>query len=506
MQIFRNNKAAAALFAAFLGLGAVSSCQKDKLDPAPQTVFFDKVVFDTPARVELQANALYSYVKAGIFLGGRVQIFGDIRANDFLNRASNLVTGTAVWNHTLTETSQNDVINTWGAGYAAINQANVFLAGMDANAAKFGAAPFPADFTTKANNYRGEARFLRALCYYHLLQFYARPYADGAGSKPGLPLRLKAETDGTGNDLPRSTVAQVYDQILEDLNYAETNLPLTYGTTATTANVTRAHRNTAIALKTRVYLSMGRYADVIREADKLVPAAAPFVAPTGVPNALNPSITAVFGGSQETTESIFSSPFTVADGPGTQNQLAYYFLPPGAANGGNGEYGLNTAAGGILASPAFAATDARRTNFVQVVGTESFLKKYASGTNTSSPYTDKAPVIRYAEVMLNLAEARVRSTNSVDARALLLLNAVRTRSNPAGAYATFASVSDFTDALLLERRIEFLGEGLRNIDIMRLNAPIPGKGTISAVNPSDVLYVWPIPFTELSTNKSMTRN
>jgi hypothetical protein len=502
MKIHFNNKAAAALFAAFLAVGTLSSCQKDKLDPTPQTVFFDKVVFDTPARVELQANALYSYVKTGIFLGGRVQIFGDIRANDFLNRASNLVTGTAVWNHTLTETSQNDVINTWGAGYAAINQANVFLAGMDANAGKFAAAPFPADFATKANNYRGEARFLRALCYYNLLQFYARPYTDGAGSRPGLPLRLKAETDGTGNELARSTVGQVYDQILLDLDFAETNLPLT----PSASNVTRAHRNTAIALKTRVYLSMGRYTDVIREADKLVPTAAPFAAPTGVPNALNPSVTAVFGGSQETTESIFSSPFTVADGPGTQNQLAYYFLPPGAANGGNGEYGLNTNAGGILASSAFAATDARRTNFVQVVGTESFLKKYAAGTNTSSPYTDKAPIIRYAEVMLNLAEARVRSTNSVDARALLLLNAVRTRSNPTGAYATFASASDLTDALLLERRIEFLGEGLRNFDIMRLNVPIPGKGSVSAINPTDVLYVWPIPFTELSTNKAMTRN
>ncbi|MBD2724073.1 RagB/SusD family nutrient uptake outer membrane protein [Hymenobacter armeniacus] len=506
MKKFLNTKAAAALCAALLSAGAFSSCQTDKLSPVPVTLFSDKVVFDTPARVELQANGLYSFVKDGRFLGGRYQIFGDIRANDFLNRASNLVTGTAVWNHTLTETSQNDVINTWGVGYAAINQINVFLAGLDANASKFIAPIFPADYVTKANNYRGEARLLRALCYYSLLQLYARPYADGNGSKPGLPLRLRAEIDDTGNDLARSSVADVYTQILADLDFAETSLPLTYGTSATTLNVTRAHRNTAIALKTRVYLSMGRYADVIREANKLVPAAAPYAAPSGVPNALNASVAAVFTGTQETTESILSFPFTVADGPGTQNQLAYYFLPPGAANGGNGEYGLNTAAGSILASPAFAATDARRTNFVQIVGSESFLKKYPTGTNTSTPYIDKAPVIRYAEVMLNLAEAKVRAANAVDAQALQLLNAVRTRSNPTGAYASFATAADMLDALLLERRIEFLGEGLRNIDIMRLNAPIPGKGSVSAVNPSDVLYVWPIPASELATNKLMTRN
>ncbi|GAB3872421.1 RagB/SusD family nutrient uptake outer membrane protein [Hymenobacter segetis] len=507
MKLFLQTKATAALCAALLAAGAFSSCQTDKLSPVPVTLFSDKVVFDTPARVELQANGMYSYVKVGTFLGGRFQIFNDIRAEEFLNRASNLVTGTAVWNHTLYEGSQNDVINTWGAGYAAINQINVFLTGLDANAAKFVPPIFPADYANKVKNYRGEAQFLRALCYYSLLQLYARPYADGNGGKLGLPLRLRGEVDDTGNDLARSSVAEVYTQILTDLDAAEGNLPLTNGASLFT-NTTRAHRNTAIALKTRVYLSMGRYADVIREANKLVPATAPFVASSGVANGLNSSVVTVF--TQENTESILSSPFTTADGPGTQNQLAYYYLPPGSTNGvpngGNGEYGLNTAAGGILASPAFAATDARRTNFVQVVGGESFLKKYPNGSNTSTPYVDKAPIIRYAEVMLNLAEARVRSTNSVDPQALLLLNAVRTRSNPTGAYTTFASAADMLTAMLLERRIEFLGEGLRNIDIMRLLVPIPGKGSVSAVNPTDLLYVWPIPASELSTNKLMVRN
>jgi HAMP domain-containing protein len=62
------------------------------------------------------------------------------------------------------------------------------------------------------------------------------------------------------------------------------------------------------------------------------------------------------------------------------------------------------------------------------------------------------------------------------------------------------------DAILLERRIEFLGEGIRNIDLMRLNATIPAKGTVSAIPPTAANYVWPIPSTELSTNNLMTRN
>ena len=159
--------------------------------------------------------------------------------------------------------------------------------------------------------------------------------------------------------------------------------------------------------------------------------------------------------------------------------------------------------GGILANPAFAATDARRTNFVQAVSGASFLKKYSVGTNTCTPYIDKAPVICYAEVMLNLAEARVRSTNNVDAQALLLLNAVRTRSNPTEAYTSFTSATAMLTAMLLEGRIEFLGEGLRNIDLMRLTTLIPGKGSVSAVNPTAVLCVWPILSSELSINSLM---
>jgi hypothetical protein len=490
-------KSAAILSAAFLSLGTLS-CNNNLLSPKPQTQFSDQVVFSTPDRIALQVNSLYSFVKSGNFLGGRMQIYGDIRANDFINRTSNGVTGLSVWNHTETEQSQNDVINAWSYGYGAINQINVFLAGLDANATKFVAPTFPSTFAATALNYQAEARLLRALSYYSLLQLYARPYIEGAGTKPGLPLRLRPETGSDDNNLARSTVAEVYTQILSDLNFAEQNLPLTYS--SGTLNVTRAHRNTAIALKTRVYLSMGQYANVITEANKLVPAAAPYVAPSGVPNALNPSVAAVFAAPQETTESILSFPFTSQDAPGTQNQLAYYYLP--SSLGGNGEYGLNTAAGSIVANPGWDAADARRTNFVVKVGTESFLKKYPTGT----PYTDKAPVIRYAEVLLNLAEARVRSTNSVDAQGLALLNAVRTRSLPTGAYPTFSSVSAMTDAIVLERRIEFLGEGLRNNDLMRLDATIPGKGSVGAVDPTNTLYVWPIPSTELATNQLMTRN
>ncbi|WP_241502290.1 RagB/SusD family nutrient uptake outer membrane protein [Hymenobacter glacialis] len=166
---------------------------------------------------------------------------------------------------------------------------------------------------------------------------------------------------------------------------------------------------------------------------------------------------------------------------------------------------MNSGAGGILTNPGFRATDVRRTALTTATGSTIYLNKYPNG----APYIDKAPVIRYSEVLLSLAEARFRTVSPTDPQAVALLNAVLQRSNPTTPLVTYpvsATVTDAVNAVLLERRIEFLGEGIRNIDIMRLNATIPGKGTVSEVKPSDILYVWPIPASELATNKLMVRN
>ena len=88
-----------------------------------------------------------------------------------------------------------------------------------------------------------------------LMQLYARPYTDGNGTKLGVILKLNPETSSGDNSQARATAAEVYAQIIKDLNEAEADLPTTYGAAA--ANTNRAHRNTAIALKTRVYLNMG---------------------------------------------------------------------------------------------------------------------------------------------------------------------------------------------------------------------------------------------------------
>lgn len=468
----------------------LSSCKKEDLEPIPTNVVADVSAFESENRILGQVNGLYATIKNAGLYGGRYQIFNDIRGGDFQNDRTNVVTGFDIWNYTPSNSSSNSVQAVWSRAYYAINLANVFLAGMDAR----GAEVVGNDL---ANNYRAEARFVRAMCYYALLQFYARPYWDGNGNKPGVPLRLTSNTGPGEYDLARSSVAEVYTQILDDLTFAEQNLPATYSTPA--LRTTRAHKNTAIAFKTRVYLSMQQYGNVITEANKIVSAGAPFSAETGVEHELQESIATVFS-NYTTTESILSMPFSDVEAPGTQNQLGYYY-GHSTMNGGNGEYSLLST--GIISNAGWAADDARR-GFNVTVGTRVYLNKYPKG----APFTDFAPVIRYAEVLLSLAEAITRNTNTVDDRAIALLNAVRQRSDPDTEFAAgdFANWEELANAILIERRIELLGEGLAGADYTRLGLPLPAKPGVTAVQPTQQEYIWPISSTELLLNSLMVDN
>jgi hypothetical protein len=477
-------------------LAAGTSCRKDLLKPQPQTSVADISAFSSPARVQNQVLSLYGALKSGNLYGGRYVIYGDIKADNFINQLNNVVTGYDVWLENPTNSSQA-VSTLWQFAYLSINNANLFLDGMDS----LGTAVVG---DSLKRNYEAEAKLVRAVSYYCLLQYFAKPYTMGSGANPGVPLRLHGIKTAGQSPLVRSSVADVYTQILSDLNYAQANLPTKYSSAYN--NTTRAHVNTVIALKTRVFLSMGLYDSVVANANLIVSANAPFTSTTGVSFALQSDITKVFITPYTTSESILSMPMTstTGDNPGTQNSLALYFSPLAKYGGvGNGEYSLNTS--GVIADPGWKSTDKRRS-FIFTGGGKQWLSKYSA----PSPYTDYVPVIRYAEVLLNLAEARVNTTNSVDPQAVALLSAVRSRSDPSTTYTTasFATPAALLTAILEERNIEFLGEGLRNNDLMRLQLTVPGKGgsTAPAKNPGDVGYIWPISASELALNPLCTDN
>lgn len=107
---------------------------------------------------------------------------------------------------------------------------------------------------------------LRALSYFLLVNEFAQPYSNNPTQNPGLPLKLTSDP----NDLPqsRSTVAEVYDQVVLDLKDAITYLTLQQGETPK-SNI-YATKEAAEALLARVYLYMENWDGAWEMANKVI--------------------------------------------------------------------------------------------------------------------------------------------------------------------------------------------------------------------------------------------
>ena len=473
----------------FIALTALTGCNKNFLDTVPKTSVGENDTFSTPGKISAQVNNLYRVLQSPTFYGGRYIIFNEQRADEFGQNDGNAAAGSAVWNQNVAST--NDFVNNvWSAAYTAINASNILISKMGETTV-----------ITEAESlqYIAEAKFVRALSYLCLLQTYCKPYAMDKNGL-GVPLRLTPITGSGSNNLARSTIEEVYSQILKDLNEAENGLPASYATQA--LNTSRAHKSTAIALKTRVYLVKGDYAQVVQEATKIVSVSAPYQYTSGsVTHRLESNIATVFNGSYNGAESVFSIPFinSTTETPPNQSSLAFTYLSQPI---------MFLTVAGISSHPALNTTsDARSALITTNSAKQKVLKKFAI---TTAPFRDYVPVIRYAEVLLNYAEAAANVNDTETA--FKLLKEVRTRSNPG---YIFPSVDVNTkDALiatiLTERRIELLGEGFRLADLQRRVQTLPAKvgsiGTAPLVNPTAGNYIWPIPSGEISANKLIVPN
>ncbi len=183
--------------------------------------------------------------------------------------------------------------------------------------------------------------------------------------------------------------------------------------------------------------------------------------------------------------------------PGAQAALAHNYV--GAAI-------LTVNTGGIYTNSTLssgASTDARK-GLILTTNSQLRLNKFAK---TTSPFTDYIPVLRYAEVLLNYAEAAAETNDLTTARALLA--AVRNRADASYTFPPTAVdlKADLIQTILTERRIELLGEGFRTFDIQRRNQPFPAKtgGTVNVgqVLPTAENYIWPIPADEQGANNAI---
>ena len=476
-------------YLAFVFILLLTACEKDFLNTSPKTTIAEADAYGTPGKLLAQVNNLYGQLQSATFYGGRFIVFNEQRADEFGQNDGNAATGSAVWNNNVASTSEY-INNVWSAGYTAINASNILLG-------KLNGTKIVSDSLAKL--YSAEAKFVRALSYFSLVQTYAKPF-NADKNALGVPLRLTGITGAGNNDLTRSSVADVYTQILKDLNEAEKDLPTAYSTAL--LNASRAKKSTAIALKTRVYLNQNDFKNVALEAAKLVSKNVPFQYVSGsVKHQLEANFTTIFGGAYVGSEAVFSIPFanTTTETPPSQSALAFNYVAQPI---------IPLATAGIQSNAALnSAADARASLIVTNSNKLRVLKKFGI---TTAPFRDYVPVIRYAEILLNYAEAAANLGDLETAKTLLL--AVRNRSNPSFVFAEndIKTKEALINTILTERRIELLGEGFRLADLQRKVQTIPAKigsiGTAPLVLPTSSNYIWPIPSGEISTNKLMVPN
>lgn len=517
--------------ATLLGVG-LSACDVTNLQP--QNALAETVVYTDAGRVALAVTGVYNAAQSGFYdplNGGGLAVRGypfgaaaneldDVRGEDVVDMAGFFG---IVYRNQETPSSPN-VVNMWSTCYALINQANTTLAGVQ-QATTSGAIT-----AADAAIYQGELHFLRALAHHELVLHFCRPFTDNNGGGLGVPYRETAvnTTDAiaAARTLDRGTVAADYTKMLADLDFAEANLPLTR---TGNARVTRATKGAAIALKQRLYLYQGNWAKAIAEGNKLISTAAPFTSSIGG-YALMPTPQEAFpGGANVTNENVFSVENSADDNPGVNGALPnIYGSRQPIASGGINARGLIAVSPILYNAPFWTCSDLRRTQLTQLDAPRYALRKYRDATNN----TDFAPIIRYAEIILNQAEAEARNGN--DARGLMLLNAVRNRAVAAADQYTVGSRAGTTliQAILNERRIELVGEGFRWDDIHRLStgsySPLAGGGipakflssqvatiqyscgtgtllkpSVPAIGYTNSLFLWPIPAIEVANNPTL---
>jgi len=515
------------LIPVFLLVLFFASCEKI-IDLKPYSSIDESTAFSTPSLVALSVTGLYNAAELGYYanpvdpayrgypFGAAFVEQGDCRGEDAVNTATFFqLTYTATYDRT---TANN--VNYWKDCYRLINRANIVIDGVN------NAVTNKVITEAQGNMYLGEAYFFRAITHLELLFHFARPYKyTSDASHLGVPYRDKAYTNLTaideGTNQGRNTVAECYSKILADLDFAEANLPLK-GILTGNAKIVRATKGAAIAYKTRVNLHKWDFANVLAEGAKLM-------AYTGTNQyVLTADPNTPFTSGYSNTESIFSIENSSANNPGVNAALPQIY---------NNRH-LVCMSPIIWRNMSWLQDDKRRNaasgGMIGNVGGVIYTNKYKDILNS----TDPAPVIRYAEVILNMAEAYCRlasMTGAPDANALLYLNLVRNRSlaTPATQAFTAASFADnkaLLGAILTERRIEFVMEGRRWPDIHRLqdcpyfpingipakiaNASVPaasftlgtpytGALTVVAIPGTDYRFLWPIPQAEVDINPTL---
>jgi len=364
--------------------------------------------------------------------------------------------------------------DTWSGFYLIISRVNYVLEKIEES-----------DFSN-LDRYAGEARFLRALSYFNLVRLF--------GDVPSITTSLTIEESFT---VRRESVESIYrDIIIPDLIDAANKLPASYSG----ADVGRATKGAAKSLLGVVYLTRKDFTNaesILKEV-----------------TTMGYSLLADYNDlwtytNEHHSEYIFDIEY-MRGLVGQGCSFSYSFLPMNAEF--TSMIGLSGSWGGEDANPTQIFIDLFDTSpgdlrrdvnvdatggfinskgeFVKFLQCSSYTKKYQTALSTSSDGHANWKVVRYADVLLMLAE--VLNENGKTDEALIHLNTVRARAG-VPAY-TNTGQSDIREKIYTERRLELAFEGHRWFDLLRTGRAF---STMQSNNMKEHQVLFPIPLTQL---------
>lgn len=248
---------------------SLSSCVNDWLDVAPSDGTDADAALTSSSDLDAARTGMYKALKGNSdlvdYYGQQFFVYGDVHAGDDYqynnlggsNRASfyydmNYQTASEF----SSSTSSSNVA--WKSPYIVIGRANRIIA-----AAEGGALSDAAEAKATIDQYAAEAKVLRALAHFDLVRIYGKPYTEDQGASLGVPL-VTGVLESNAKPA-RSTVAEVYTQVVKDLTEAISSNALATETEPGYVSVWGAK-----AILSRVYLNMGDYANALSVAEDII--------------------------------------------------------------------------------------------------------------------------------------------------------------------------------------------------------------------------------------------
>lgn len=477
------------LYLSIIGCLLFTSCGDDWLSKAQPSTSTDTSEAITSERDALYAlNGTYDLLREYEYYGARMTFYGDVTGEDM---QANGETKRAAKYYLFDFTKDNTPSSLWYQPYRVIRRANNILAYIKTLS--------DTEMTDGLKDIKGQALTLRAMGHFDLAKVFGSPYTKDNGASLAAPIELVPHEY---NSRPkRSTVAQVYERVIKDLEDAELLL-------SAAPNNGRFNKFGAQQLLARAYLYTGKDAEAYTTITTMIADAETPATATKAQYKLwtNAEYSTIWT-KDFTSEMLLQLPVTKTEtGPGKEG-IGYLMW-----RSGYDDIILSYDYMDMIKTDANDVRLKLTTKYTNSKGAILYyLNKYPGNTSEGeNPQYANIPVLRFSEAYLIAAEAAVKLNDNVNA--ITYLKAIVSRANPAMTVTGIVTLDD----VLNERRKELVGEGHRLFDAMRNDKRIERQGAshnLPSLRPETKSFdrtfyktVMSIPRQEIDANPNMVQN